>query len=143
MFLVIDTADGTTAGQSRYQLNFPYGFQRITVASGAATRLIIKKFYPHFEPAQTNRFTIDTAGLLRLTDIRAVKIVMGPVPDELGGQSDRSQYGTKWRPLRVNLEINGVAVLDQTFDNREIGPGDELVLPYPPPRPQGPVGAPA
>jgi len=136
MFLIIDTADSDgTAGQRRYQLNFPYRLER--TGPVPAQRLIIKKFYPHFEPAVTNRFTIDTANLLRLTDIRAVKIVMGP--DELGGQPPGLRYGTKWRPLRVNLEINGVAVLDQTFDNREIGPGEELTLSYPPPRPQGPV----
>jgi hypothetical protein len=82
---IVEEAD--RARRIRYQLNFPYRIQ--LTPGGALPKLVLKKFYPHFEPGETNRFTIDTAGRLRLTDIRAVKIVMGPVPDAFDIQSTR------------------------------------------------------
>jgi hypothetical protein len=128
MFLVIDTADEAgKKAQRRYQLNFPYRLGR-TPDQRFITR--IKKFYPHFEPGETNRFTLDTVNL-RLTEIVGIKLVMGP--DELAGQTLNLEYGTTWRPRRVNLEINGVEVFDETFERREISPGGELELSYPPP----------
>lgn len=117
-----------------YRLNFPY---RLIFAagglSGPTTRNQVKKFYPHFEPAMTNRFTIMVPGDLRLSDIRGVKVQMGPDPFA-GGLGNR--LGTVWRPRRIMLEINGRTVHDVTFRDRAIGPGEELALNYPPPAPQ-------
>ena len=137
IFLVVATRDESgSTGERRYQLNFPY---RIVPLPGG-NLVIIKKFYPHFEPAETNRFTIDTGNTLRLDHITGIKVAMSP--DELTGTVRQDSYGTVWRPRRINLEINGVQVLDRTFRGREVRPGGELPLDYPPPRPRGQVVAP-
>ncbi len=120
---------GAAAGRvvtREFLLNFPY---RITNVLGAQ---LVRKFYPHFEPAVTNFFTLNTSGELRLEQITGFAIAMGP--DPVGGK-----FGNVWRPRRVQLEINGRVVHDQTFRNRELRPGQSLTLDYPPParRPGG------
>jgi lysophospholipase L1-like esterase len=139
MSLVIATRAAGVVGDRRYQLNFPYRIKLIPPGPGNPnfTIVVVKKFYPHFEPAATNRFTIDTANGLRLDEITGIKIEMGP--DQLAGQLLDGPHGSIWRPKRVNLEINGVQVLDRTFRNRVVQPGGSLDLTYPPPPPKGPV----
>jgi hypothetical protein len=90
--------------------------------------LIIEKFHPHFEPGQTDHFTIDTGNRLPLDDIVRVRIGMGR--DEWADLG--ADYGTTWRPTRVQLEFNGRQVLDQTVRGQELTPGGELDLAYPP-----------
>ena len=119
---------GAAAGRvvtREFLLNFPY---RITNVLGTQ---LVRKFYPHFEPAVTNFFTLNTSGELRLEQITGFAIAMGP--DPVGGR-----FGTVWRPRRVRIEINGRVVHDQTFRNREIRPGQSLALDYPPAAPRRP-----
>jgi len=137
--LIIETRTAAgVKGQRRYLLNFPYRLN-IVPATHPPT-VVVKKFYPHFEPAATNRFTIDTANGLRLEDIVGVKIELGP--DQLAGQLLQGPHGTIWRPLRVEMEINGQKVLDMTFRTKEVRPGGVLNLNYPPKAPDNaPIAA--
>ncbi|TBY81712.1 SGNH/GDSL hydrolase family protein [Rhizobium leguminosarum] len=108
-----------------YRLNFPYDIrQNLPI-------VVIRKFYPHFEPAQTNRFTIDTMNELRLEDIVGFELHMGVDPLA----NNPLPHGTVWRPIRVNLEINGRPVFDRLFNNVQVGPMGNVDLGYPPAAP--------
>jgi hypothetical protein len=134
--LVIETrASDGSAGRREYALNFPYRILVLPVP-GSASVIVVKKFYPHFEPAETNRFTIDTGGELRLDEIVGCSIVLGP--DKFAGQNLSGPHGSVWRPRRIELQINGQSVVDLTFRTKEVRPDGALSLDYPPtaPRPQ-------
>jgi hypothetical protein len=109
--------DGKDAYEHR--LNFPYHFIR-----GGPD--VVKKFYPHFEPAVTNRFTVPLTEELRLDEITGMELVMGPDP-----APSSKLVGAVWRPRRIELSINGRVVKDLTFARRELKPGERLPLTYP------------
>jgi hypothetical protein len=89
-----------------------------------------RKFYPHFEPPHTNRFTIPVTIDLMLEQIIGVFLRMGDDPFAGSGV----QHDTVWRPRRVELSLNGDVVRDITFRRRQVQPGDRLSLGYPPRR---------
>jgi hypothetical protein len=105
-----------------HRLNFPYGITALPVR--------LRKFYPHFEPAQTNRFTVPVTIDLMLEQITGVFLRMGD--DRWAGSA--VPHGTVWRPRRVELSLNGDVVRDITFRRRQVQPGDRLSLGYPPRR---------
>jgi hypothetical protein len=133
-WLVVTTReeDGS-AGRRVYQLNMRYRFPK-TVGPGPPS-ISVRKFYPQLEPGERNRFTLDTAGGLRLEAITGTRIVLGA--DPFAGESVfRHDYGTTWRPSRVALEVNGVQVLDMALPAAiEVGPGESVDLGYPAPQP--------
>lgn len=125
MTLVVERKDGARPLNVReYQLNFPY-----RIVSTGVGQFGVKKFYPHFEPAQTNRFCLPTDADLRLADVSGFAITMGPKPN-----LPNARLGTVWRPRRISLEINGRVVHDVTFRSRELRPNETLRLEYPPRR---------
>jgi hypothetical protein len=107
-----------------HRLNFPYGI------TATVNGLRLRKFYPHFEPPHTNRFTIPVTIDLMLEEITGVFLRMGN--DNFAGS--RVPHGTVWRPRRVELSLNGDVVRDITFRRRQVQPGDRLSLGYPPRR---------
>ena len=124
MWLVVTTR--TSAGRQvrrNYLLNFEY--RDISSAFGD---IFVTKLYPHFEPTESDRFTIDAGGL-SLTEIISTHVVMGQdIPNAVG-------HGTSWRPERIRLEFNGVQVADVIPVNTRLTPGGSLDLQYPTPAP--------
>jgi hypothetical protein len=112
---------------NNHRLNFKY------TIFPPVPQLAIKltKLYPHFEPGQTNLFTVDPLSRLRLEEITGCFLVLGADPIPALGQK-----GTTWRPSSVELEVNGVSVLQQNFPpEAHFEPGSYLDLMYPDPQP--------
>jgi hypothetical protein len=128
VYLHIDTEGGDGRTMLQYRLNFPYRLNVLTAAQF--------KLYPHFEPGQTNRFTIDTLDHLRLFEIRSMFLRIGPDPSP-GNQL----RGIEWQPRYLEIQFNGRTVLERSFRNRVFGPGATISLRYPPKPPAagGPV----
>jgi len=133
--LVVETQKpGEAKKTHEYVLNFPYYFQNIGGLS------LVRKMAPDFEPATTTLSSIDTLDRLRLEEITAVYVRVGQ--DPLAGKAPGS-HGTTWRPRRIEVEFNGVKVIDVTLQDPFVGPGGTVPLNYPPARPAAGVLAPA
>ena len=120
---VTTNANYGRGGSREYLVNFLYRQERNW----------FHKYYPHFEPGQTNRFTIDTMDGLRLDEIVGCHLVVGI--DPLRGQRAPRRYGRSWRPATVRLEINGVEVVNLDLAGQRFGFGYTLDLSYPAPEP--------
>lgn len=121
VFIVLGLKE--TSEGFRHRLNFQY------YRPGA----IVEKFLPHFEPGRSHSYALDTGGSIRLADLRSVRLRLGRMPRGVVG-------GSRWRPERVLLEVNGVKVADRSdLANTVLGPREELDLHYPPPPPEEPV----
>jgi hypothetical protein len=106
----------------QYLLNFSY-----EIKGGLPTQSeFIEKLYSHFEPGAKNFFTIDTAGAIRLDEIVATFIVVGPHP-----RKDAKLMGRNWRPTSLQLEVNGQRVVDRNLSGSVFGPLAILDLNYP------------
>lgn len=97
----------------------------------------IGKPYPYLEPGVTNRLTADTAGLwpLKLSDIDACAIVLGPDPWKNSPDDIRKRYGLTWAPDSVTLEINGTPVKTTELFGQKFGPRSHVDLGWPTPDP--------
>lgn len=124
LIVLTRSGDGQTE-QREFQLNFPYRIQFFPPS------FVVKKFYPHFEPGETDRFTLNTGDRLRLTDIVGIKLAMGADP-VVGSPSVATTKGTVWHPRRIALEINGRKVVDRVLSDVEIKPAGSIDLQYPP-----------
>jgi hypothetical protein len=116
---VMTNANYGRPGSREYLVNLHY--QRTATPS-------IRKYYPQFEPGQTNRCTIDTTGRLRLDEITACHLVVGS--DPLAGRSTAGR-GRFWRPGTVALEVNGRQVVSLDLAGRRFTFGETLDLTYP------------
>jgi hypothetical protein len=140
VWLVVDTRDDTgKTEQHKYMLNFRY-YTKFDSIQPEDVIDPLNKPYPYFEPGATNRFTVDTAGRIRLHHITGANLVMGQdplaaIPDLAGGDKARRRTGTVWRPATVELEVNGQQVRRLQLGGREFTPGEALDLEYPSPAP--------
>lgn len=119
-------------GSREYLVNLPYrrsGFGSRSARAGTPPSWF-HKYYPQFEPGETNRFTIDTAGRLRLDEIVGCHLVVGNDPLARRPPS-RTRYGMVWRPTTVALEVNGREVVSLDLAGRSFTFGDTLDLTYP------------
>jgi len=116
--LTVKTPEGSTTNKA-WQLNFQY--YQYEVLNSTTPR----KFYPHFEPGQTNTFFIDTGGGVKLEDVIGSRLVLSENPFNLSG--------SVWRPERVALEINGVPVVDRAFQDIRVHATASVDLQYPAP----------
>jgi hypothetical protein len=135
---VTTNANYGRAGSREYPVNFPYRSEE-TLVPGRGGPLTLDrafwfhKYYPHFEPGQTHRYTMDTMGGLRLDEIVGCHLWVGD--DPLAEKRARERYGKVWRPETVTLEVNGQEVVSLDLLGQRFGFGDSIDLSYPTPQP--------
>jgi hypothetical protein len=95
----------------------------------------IGKPYPYLEPDKTNRLTVVVDESLKLSDVVASAIVLGPDPWPNASPKVRSRYGRTWSPDSVQLEVNGRPVRTAELFGQKIGPGGHVDLGWPAPAP--------
>jgi hypothetical protein len=129
VWLVVTTRDkaGTTTPH-KFMVNFKYRNIPLPVSNTVG----VGKFYPHFEPGTTHRFTIATPGGIQLDEVVGTALLIGA--DPFAGKG-KTGYGTKWIPETVQLEVNGVAVQDLSVRGITFRPGNHLDLQWPAPQP--------
>ncbi len=120
--LVVETQKQGMRKTREYVLNFPYNFQDIQGLT------FVRKMEPDFEPATTTLSSIDTLDQLRLDEITDLYLRVGK--DPLAGKR-AEPHGTIWRPRRIEVQFNGVSVIDLTLPDPFVGVGGTVQLNFP------------
>jgi hypothetical protein len=114
-------------GPEEFPLTFTNYVNPLDVLEGGDP---IGKPYPYLEPGHTNRLTVDAAGL-KLSEIVACALVLGPDPWKGSTADIRKRYGLSWAPDSVTLEVNGTPVKTAELFGQKFGPGSHVDLGWP------------